>query len=99
MEALAAGLPLICRQDECLSGVVEDGVNGWQYTDETEFDETVRRLLGMSADERYSLRENALESAQKFSTKAFAEKMEEIYLINKVMKSPQEDSHRSPVQV
>lgn len=99
MEALAAGLPLICRQDACLSDVVTDGINGWQYTDEMEFDEAVSRLLGMSAEARYSLGKNALESAQKFSTEAFAEKMEEIYLINKSMKSPQEDSRRSPVQV
>ena len=28
-EALAAGLPLLCRRDECLRAVVEEGKNGW----------------------------------------------------------------------
>ena len=30
-EALAAGLPVLCLRDSCVEGVVEDGVNGWQY--------------------------------------------------------------------
>ena len=29
-EALAAGVPVLCRQDPCVDGVVESGVNGWQ---------------------------------------------------------------------
>ena len=30
-EALASGLPVLCRRDPCLEGVIEDGINGWQY--------------------------------------------------------------------
>ncbi len=36
-EALAAGLPLLCRRDECLRAVVEEDKNGWQYRTEEEF--------------------------------------------------------------
>lgn len=79
IEALAAGLPLVCRQDECLSGVVTDGVNGWMYTDEDTFDEAVRELFDLSGSERRAFRENSFKAAWSFSTKAFAEKLEKIY--------------------
>ena len=37
IEALASGLPALCRQDPCLTGVIRDGVNGWQFRDGAEF--------------------------------------------------------------
>lgn len=37
IEAAANGLPLLCRQDLCLVGVLEEGENGYEYTDEQSF--------------------------------------------------------------
>lgn len=37
IEAAANGLPLLCRKDLCLVGVLEEGVNGYDYTDEESF--------------------------------------------------------------
>lgn len=37
IEAAANGLPLICRRDPCIDGVVVDGENGYQYDDEEDF--------------------------------------------------------------
>lgn len=60
IEAMAAGLPLLCREDPCLSGVIEDGGNGLTYSDEKEFsvklcslltDRDFRRKLGSAARE------------------------------------------------
>ena len=60
IEAMAAGLPLLCREDPCLSGVIEDGGNGLTYSDEKEFsvklcslltDSDFRRKLGSAARE------------------------------------------------
>lgn len=79
IEALAAGLPLICRQDECLRDIVEDGTNGWMYMDENTFDYAVCELFGMTENERRTMRENACLTSEEFSTGAFAERMEEIY--------------------
>lgn len=79
MEALAAGLPLICRKDECLRGVVADGINGWQYTDAETFDSAVRELFGMTDEKRGLMRKNALLSSLYFSSETFAKRMEEIY--------------------
>ena len=43
IEALASGLPLLCRRDDCLNGVLLHAVNGFAYTTEAEF------LAGLSA--------------------------------------------------
>ena len=45
LEAMAAGLPLVCREDLSLRGVLEDGVNGYIYEDENGFTEGVSKLL------------------------------------------------------
>ena len=37
VEALAAGVPALCRADPCLSGVIRDGENGWQFRDFSDF--------------------------------------------------------------
>lgn len=37
IEAAANGLPLVCRNDPCLDGVIENGENGYTYTSADEF--------------------------------------------------------------
>ena len=37
IEALAAGVPVLCRADPCLDGVIREGENGWQYHSTDEF--------------------------------------------------------------
>lgn len=46
IEALACGLPLLCRRDPSLDPVVIDGVTGWQVEGEQEFCERLDQLLG-----------------------------------------------------
>ena len=68
MEAMASALPLLCRADECLDGVIQDGVNGLVYRNEQEFlkrlhqlktDFAFRNQLGIlarqSVEKRYSI--------------------------------------------
>ena len=68
MEAMASALPLLCRADECLEGVIQNGVNGFVYRNEQEFlerlhqleeDSALRKQLGtqarQSVEERYSI--------------------------------------------
>ena len=68
MEAMASALPLLCRADECLDGVIQDGVNGLIYRNEQEFLERLHQLktdfvfrnqLGIlarqSVEKRYSI--------------------------------------------
>ena len=45
LEAMACGLPLVCRDDPSLLGVLENGENGYIYTDEPGFIKGVSALL------------------------------------------------------
>ncbi len=78
-EALAAGLPALCRADHCLDGVITDGVNGWQYQDEAAFHRNLSTFLEQP-ELRRSMRIQAQLSAEQFSARTFAEKIEAVYL-------------------
>lgn len=78
-EALAAGVPVLCRADPCLMGVVRDGENGWQYHDEADFRQKLDRFLAHPQHQE-QLSKQARESAEEFSAKRFAERVEAIYL-------------------
>ncbi len=78
VEAMAAGLPMLCRSDECLNGMIEDGVNGWQYNDGEEF----RRYLTVLISEettRAAMADNAAMTARDYSVENFAKRVERLY--------------------
>lgn len=77
-EALAAGVPVLCRKDPCVDGVVEDGVNGWQYDGGEDFG---RRLSAFCEDRelRERMRTAARESSEKFSAEAFGRAAARLY--------------------
>jgi len=79
IEAMASGLPLICRKDECLLDVVEDGYNGYTFENEREFIDKVELLLD-DEDKLKFFKENAVEKAQKFSVEEFGRQVEELYV-------------------
>ena len=78
IEALAAGLPLVCRADPCLAGVVENGANGWQYHTAAQRQACLERLL---ADEplRAAMARQAAASAERFSAQRFGGTMARLY--------------------
>lgn len=79
IEALAAGLPLIARDDPCLQGVLQEGINGFSFSTIEDLHLAVHSLvLKDSSRDRFA--SQALETAQSFSEVAFAQKIEQIYL-------------------
>lgn len=78
VEALAAGVPALCRADPCLTEVIRDGENGWQYRDETDFRRKLDACLAQP-HRRCQMSQNARRSAGPFSAERFAEHMEAIY--------------------
>ena len=80
VEALAAGVPLLCREDPCLVDVVDPGKNGWKFTDEETFETALVKWLDMSPALRHQLRRNAVQSADEFSTSTFADRVEKLYM-------------------
>lgn len=80
IEALASGLPALCRKDTCLSDVIQEGVNGYQFTTFSEFEERLYSML-FNAPLRKQLSKQAKAFAQEtYSSKRFGERIEEIYL-------------------
>lgn len=79
MEAMRAGLPLLCRQDACLDGVVMQGSNGWQYTNENEFAACAENFM-QHPDCRERMRKSASVTGQRFSIETFAQAVEAAYL-------------------
>ena len=78
IEALAAGVPVLCRADPCLDGVVREGENGWQYHSADEF----RSRLGwyLAHPDRWrAMADRARRSAEPFSLQNFSGQVETIY--------------------
>ena len=78
-EALAAGVPVLCRADPCLLGVVRDGENGWQYHSETEFRQRLADFLARPEGWE-ALSRGARETGEEYSAQRFARRVEAIYL-------------------
>lgn len=70
LEAMASGLPLVCRSDACLAGVLEDGVNGWQTHTPGEMAAHAGRLLREEAL-RQACAGQARLTARRFSAERF----------------------------
>lgn len=79
VEALAAGLPTLCRADECLEGVIYDGENGWQYHDEAEFKARLTAFLD-HPECHDAMQAASLRVAEEYSAELFAQRAEAIYL-------------------
>lgn len=72
LEALACGVPVLCRDDSSLDGIVQDGVNGRRYREPEEFARTLTWLLSDPALRRRWSR-GAVQTASRFSRAAFVQ--------------------------
>lgn len=78
IEALASGLPSVCKRDSCLENVIIDGQNGFQYNSFLSFQRAVDFIL--QSKENYAiLSANAKSVSKQYSTEVFAGKVEKIY--------------------
>lgn len=77
-EAMACGLPQVCRKDDCLINVLDNGENGFIYENEQEFADSVIKIL---SDKKLweSMHEKALEKVKMFDDKCFVERTVELY--------------------
>jgi 1,2-diacylglycerol 3-alpha-glucosyltransferase len=80
VEAAANGLPLLCRRDPCLDGVLVEGKNGWEYEAEEEFCEIIDAIFNHpELCHTAGIQSEAI--AASFDKSSFAEKIEDIYEI------------------
>jgi len=78
VEALAAGLPVVAKEDPCLENVVNHGENGYLFQTKSQFLSYVEELL-QNEDKRKIMAENAKTSAERFSEEAFGDNMTKLY--------------------
>lgn len=78
MEAMASGLPALCRKDACLNQVVTDGYNGFQYDSYAYFKMHLEYLLEKKS-RRSQMGECARETAYRYSTWNFCTMVERLY--------------------
>lgn len=90
VEALAAGVPALCRAAPCLSGVIRDGENGWQFRDFSDFMSKLETFRA-HPELRRALSEQAAASARDYSAEEFARRAEAIYLAQIARRSGREE--------
>jgi 1,2-diacylglycerol 3-alpha-glucosyltransferase len=76
--ALASGLPLLCRADGALEGMLEQDKNGLIYHSEEEFGDYAARILGDGMLRADMGRYSSLK-AEDFSSDSFADAMLSVY--------------------
>ncbi len=71
IEAMASGIPVLCRYDACLESVITNGVNGCCYEDYEQFEDAFRKII---TDRKYAgqLAENAKVKVNEYSLETFA---------------------------
>ena len=78
IEAAANGLPLLCRRDPCLDGVLVEGRNGYEYEVEDEFCEILDTILHNPEWCRDAGSQSA-QIAAVYDKSHFADTIEELY--------------------
>lgn len=78
IEAAANGLPLLCRQDDCLADVLQEGENGYEYTSAEEFLNAIDTVME-DPKWRSAAARRSQEIAESFDKKNFGEAIEHIY--------------------
>jgi 1,2-diacylglycerol 3-alpha-glucosyltransferase len=77
LEAFAAGLPVVAREDRCLKDILIEGKNGYSYTDRDSFYRGLNQALFPDTEINYS--KNAIDIAGKYSAQKFAYQVEMVY--------------------
>lgn len=77
IEAMAAGLPVVARDDKCLDEILDIGKNGYKFTTKDELIHGLDAILYESSDIPYG--ENARIKMQKYSTEEFAKNILNVY--------------------
>lgn len=78
IEAAANGLPLLCRRDPCLEGVLNEGVNGFEYEAQEEFAQILDTIL-QNPEWCHTAGTSSAQMAAHFDKEHFADHIEDIY--------------------
>lgn len=77
IEAMAAGLPIVAKQDKCLEEILEPGFNGYDFRDKAGLIQGLDAIFFHEDGIPYGV--NAKNKMKKYSTEEFARNMERVY--------------------
>lgn len=78
IEAMASGLPVVAKKDKCLDDILEEGYNGYTFTDKEGLHCALDCVLFRNQNTDFS--KNAMDKVRKYSTQEFAYQVEQVYL-------------------
>lgn len=78
IEALACGLPLVCKKDPCLEGIIIEGENGYMFETAEDMSDSMLNVLYGEGD-FICAKKNSILVAEKFSTKKFGKNVFRVY--------------------
>ena len=71
-------MPLLCKKDPCLDGVLVDGRNGWEYEADEDFCDIIDTILG-NPEQCHVAGSQSEQIAASYDKSSFADKIEDIY--------------------
>lgn len=77
-EAMAAGIPVVAKKDECIENIITDGETGLLFSAKEELPELLFRVL-TDASLSARLSEAAVKATERLSVEAFANSVEQLY--------------------
>lgn len=78
VEALANGLPMVCKKDECLEEIIDNGVNGFIFENRDEFINSILKIINDKKLEE-KMGKISFEKSNNFNKKEFGLKIEKLY--------------------
>lgn len=79
IEALASGLPVVCRYDSCVDGLIIENETGFTYTSKQEFASYMKNIF-CDNELLQKLNCEALKKAEEYSMESFGRNVSDIYL-------------------
>ena len=78
IEALANGLVMVCREDECLKDVINPGINGYTYDNKNEY---IHYIIDILNDKKLkeSMKKESFKKSSNFSKETFGKEVEKLY--------------------
>jgi 1,2-diacylglycerol 3-alpha-glucosyltransferase len=96
IEAMASGLPVVAREDPCLEDILEQGYNGYTFTDEDGFLDGLEKVLYEGDGKVYG--EHSLAKVKKYSAQEFAKSIEKLYM-GLIAEADREEDRKIPLRL
>jgi len=79
LEALAASVPAVIRRDVINNGQIDEGVNGFIFDDEVDFEKEIRDYFLLSEQEKQKLKASTIASVSSYGSKELAGEVLNVY--------------------